>query len=564
MVSKAIGASVCVLLSFSACVIKKNPNEQLADLANPAGSGSGSPGTITGSGSAPPSTSTSSESPYRTAVPVSLEWTDLTTFKFDAAIYVSNSSGLDTNEGNSPSSPVKTLAKAQALLFAAETAGSKSVELLLKSGDLWDGQQISALPSLPSVDEKPIVITSYGTGARPTIKAYPSAVQNGGTNAVGQIAFSLGESSKTTNGVNNVYIIGIHFLAGGTDAPYGLYWGVHGQNLRIEDCVFEGFWQNLALVAGGTGLNTATLFRNQSINSRNDFLGLINGQLQAKPTGMYATGVNGLYLIENLFADNARYLGKVAAHPYYPEFVFFAHQIYLAQENTDTFLLGNIVINTANTDPDWPAGPDGMQLRGGAVVENNLIVGSSSTFNINVGPAKIDQNVILETSNYSLCTHGLTPASENCPAGVSGTGPSIGAGGAGDLVDYADIEDNVVAHAKSSTVGSPFSINNVSGMAVATGNIVYDYPGTASISTTTVTGLTAKEFEQENEVGQTGYCDPNRNFTTYMAAGGSKTQFITNAEAQSRTAWNQSLMAVAFNNYIRAGFTKGSTCPTTP
>lgn len=75
--------------------------------------------------------------------------------------YISSSRGNDENDGLSEDTPFKTLTKASQLELKP---GSK---LLLRASDVWQRQML--MPKGNGTKEKPIVIGTYGTGAKPII-----------------------------------------------------------------------------------------------------------------------------------------------------------------------------------------------------------------------------------------------------------------------------------------------------------------------------------------------------------------------------------------------------------
>src|SRR6185437_5573374 len=102
----------------------------------------------------------------RTMLSVSLNsggWTVLTPPAGARVIYCSSSTGNDTNTGLSPQSPVKTLARGESLL-----RNHNGDQLLLKAGDVFSGNFIFWTLSGASA-QNPMVLGSYGTGARPEI-----------------------------------------------------------------------------------------------------------------------------------------------------------------------------------------------------------------------------------------------------------------------------------------------------------------------------------------------------------------------------------------------------------
>ncbi|BBH22100.1 hypothetical protein Back11_34450 [Paenibacillus baekrokdamisoli] len=83
-----------------------------------------------------------------------------------AATYYVSTSGSDTNNGTSTSTPWKTLTKVSSITFAAGDS------ILLKSGDTWSGQFLDLKGNGSSTNW--ITLSSYGTGNKPKIYPYSS------------------------------------------------------------------------------------------------------------------------------------------------------------------------------------------------------------------------------------------------------------------------------------------------------------------------------------------------------------------------------------------------------
>lgn len=195
--------------------------------------------------------------------------------------YVSNSSGKDSNNGTSEKAPFKTLTKAAGLLKEGD-------KLCLKSGDIWEeGVTFTASGSA----DAPILITSYGSGARPRIKNNKGAaitLQNCDGYFVDGLSF---------------YDSAIGILAKGEGSFAGEYLVV--QNCDFSDGTFSqpdagssvNFQQELT--AGSTGVvvaskNTKTGWKNVTVN-RCVFVGISVG------VASYATGD-----FSKLSADSSR------------------------------------------------------------------------------------------------------------------------------------------------------------------------------------------------------------------------------------------------------------------
>lgn len=81
----------------------------------------------------------------------------------DVTYYVDAENGDDSNDGTSPETAWKTLTKASSIRKLTE-GGS----ILLKAGCVWNGEQLS-VKNAEGTAEHPIIIGSYGEGAKPII-----------------------------------------------------------------------------------------------------------------------------------------------------------------------------------------------------------------------------------------------------------------------------------------------------------------------------------------------------------------------------------------------------------
>src|SRR4051812_42453621 len=132
-------------------------------------------------------------------------WTSVGASSDSRIIYVS-SSGNDSNSGLSSASPVKTIDYAKTLL-----RDGMPDWLLLKRGDSWSGEGLGSWSKSGRSALEPMLISAYGTGARPLIK---TGAYNG---------------FYTQNGaVNNLDIIGIHLYADTRDPDSPTYVGAEG------------------------------------------------------------------------------------------------------------------------------------------------------------------------------------------------------------------------------------------------------------------------------------------------------------------------------------------------
>ncbi|MFA6515164.1 MAG: peptidoglycan-binding protein [Candidatus Paceibacterota bacterium] len=130
---------------------------------------------------------------------VSLSVSDTVTITITASntFYVSYSTGLDTNDGTSPSTPWKTIAKVNSQTF---TPGAS---ILFKKGDTWTGETITINSSGNS--SNPITYSSYSTGSNPVISGFTtiSGWTNEGSGIYSKVISPQSSPNMVTvNGVN--------------------------------------------------------------------------------------------------------------------------------------------------------------------------------------------------------------------------------------------------------------------------------------------------------------------------------------------------------------------------
>ena len=223
-------------------------------------------------------------------------WTTILPSTDTQIIYVSSSTGSDSNDGLSANTPVKTIAHAESMITTAWTGSSSnpiwnhSVWILLRAGDTfhesfggwkWGGTSATS----------PSMISSYGNGARPIVAT--------GTDS----GIYLQGGGGTPASLSYVAITGINFYADGRDPnsptyvgttsdPGGLTDLLGGQNLLIENCEFQFYKDNIVEEGGRSNF---TLRRSIVANSYS---------VDAHSQGLYMYALLILLLEDNLFDHN--------------------------------------------------------------------------------------------------------------------------------------------------------------------------------------------------------------------------------------------------------------------
>jgi hypothetical protein len=91
-------------------------------------------------------------------------WTVVTPSADSRIVYVSSSTGSDTNDGISLDYPVQTISRAEELI-----RDSFPDWILLRRGDVWD-EPIPYWSKSGRGEDEPVLISSYGTGSRPLLR----------------------------------------------------------------------------------------------------------------------------------------------------------------------------------------------------------------------------------------------------------------------------------------------------------------------------------------------------------------------------------------------------------
>jgi len=126
--------------------------------------------------------------------------------------YVDSVAGYDNNNGTSQSTPWQNLTKVNTITF------SPGDQILLKCGSVWNGQLL--YPKGSGSSGSPIVINSYGTGAKPLINA--NLVYNITVGAISQSTavylynqsyWEINNLEVTNTGTPGNYVHGIYLAA---------------------------------------------------------------------------------------------------------------------------------------------------------------------------------------------------------------------------------------------------------------------------------------------------------------------------------------------------------------
>jgi len=267
-------------------------------------------------------------------------WTELTPSADSLIVYVSASDGNDANNGLSSSTPKATITAGKALLRSGMPDW-----LLLKAGDTWTGQNFGSWTQSGRSESEPMVISSYGSGARPLIRTGTS------TGIVMQSA-----------AVSHLFLVGLHLQPHqftGAESCAGIRCLTTCDDLLVEDCLIEGFKDNFVIQANN-GPGTISNFR-----LRRSVVVDAYSSTSSHSQGLYASYVDGL-LIEECVFDHNGWQGGAGAPA-----TMYNHNTYISRCSNVT-LRGNLFLRASSIGNKFRSAAAGESQ--GLLVENNFYI----------------------------------------------------------------------------------------------------------------------------------------------------------------------------------------------
>lgn len=250
-----------------------------------------------------------------------------------SVVYVSSSSGRDTNTGRSEAAAVRSIAKAKSLLRNGD-------QLLLKRGDAWR-------ESLGGWNWSSTTISAYGVGNRPQVLTTQNGIQFG-------------------RGVANVTVRGVSLVAPAPTSSQGAILNGTQSNITFENVEIDGFRNNVTAQGFYGPIYNLTIRDSLITDSR---------PVGGHSAGLYADGVRGITLERNVFDGNG---GQGSP---------FNHGAYVTALSTNLVARDNVFSNSSS---------HGMQARGGGVITGNAFLNNSiglSVGLVNGGGTHVDGGV---------------------------------------------------------------------------------------------------------------------------------------------------------------------------
>jgi len=457
--------------------------------------------------------------------PALVGFTPLTASNNTRIIYVSSSAGNDANDGLTPQTPVQTLNRGARLV-----RDGRPDWLLLKAGDVWNGQSFDGFTASGAGADRPMVIGVYGQGDRPLI--IPPHNEHG---------------LRTVNDeVNGLVIQGLHFYAATRDpgSPRyvnrdGAYDGINirlggregrfADGLVIEDCVITHFDSNIKIVDDynrAMSVPRGEPGRIQCVIRRNVIRYASGGDSHS--VGIYIEGSRDSVIEQNLIDHNGWAQTDDFTHRNNR-----SHNIYAQVFNGPILVRENIITRAAAT---------GMQLRAGGDVEGNIFVRNPMAFWLSINDSRVIDNVVLESDD-------INPDEVRDFRGMGLQSWSLG---------RCEIVGNVFARRVGGMTRPAIDVS--ADTLIIHNNRVYDWatPEGVGILASGGTLDMRGNFSRELSGGEEpSYEDPTRSLERYAGTIGlepSLEAFLDALATRPRGQWDTVLAPETISQYIRDGF----------
>jgi cytochrome c-type biogenesis protein CcmE len=456
--------------------------------------------------------------------PVAEGFTKLTKSPETMVIYVSDSQGNDRNDGRTPQTAVKTLARGVELVRLG-----KPDWLLLKAGDTWEGQSLDGIMVGGEGEDRPFVIGAYGEGARPLI------IPPHGSNGI-----------KTNNHeLAGLVIQGLHIYGATRDPASPKFVGrpgdVEGISIRIgagkgkfaegvviEDCVITHFDNNIIIADDWSRFQGEGVPGRIQVTIRRNILRFATSD-DSHAIGIYLEGTRDSIVEQNLIDHN----GWTPTDGV-EERNKRSHNIYAQWANGPITVRQNIITRAAAA---------GLQLRAGGTIENNLFVRNATAFWTSINDSKANYNIVLESDDMDPDEPEMWRG-----MGIEGWG-----------MDRFEVIGNIVAR-RAGTLQRP-GIDISADKVIVKHNRVYDWQDervktsfNIGGSAQSISNVAKEVFADEKEPN---YLDPQRGLASYaktLGLDGTNEAFLNYAATRSRGEWPEALTPSKVSNYIREGF----------
>ena len=281
----------------------------------------------------------------------------------DVTYYVDAENGNDENDGTSPETAWKTLAKASSIRQLKE-GGS----ILLKAGSVWNGEQLSVKNAKGS-EANPIVIGSYGEGAKPVINGQ-------GANWASSTSTKEELAAVHIKNCENIVVENLEITNWDETATPGSGW-TYGQSSKLLS--------GLVVENRDAGELSNVVIRNNEIHD-------VNGKM----AGGADKGAGGLIVL--VTGDGANHSGKVES--WYNGLTIEGNEVYKVCHEAiymESVWASRTLVGGTSSDTGYQNAGNGKWIGSSdVVIENNYVhdVAGDGIVPINTTDALVQYNLI--------------------------------------------------------------------------------------------------------------------------------------------------------------------------
>ena len=280
--------------------------------------------------------------------------------------YVDAANGDDSNDGLSPETAWKSLTKASSVLWTeGENAGGG---IFLKAGSVWNGQQLEVIGAA-GTESDPVVIGSYGEGAKPVINGQ-------GANWASSTSTKEELAAVHIKNCENIVVENLEITNWDETATPGSGW-TYGQSSKLLS--------GLVVENRDAGELSNVVIRNNEIHD-------VNGKM----AGGADKGAGGLIVL--VTGDGANHSGKVES--WYNGLTIEGNEVYKVCHEAiymESVWASRTLVGGTSSDTGYQNAGNGKWIGSSdVVIENNYVhdVAGDGIVPINTTDALVQYNLI--------------------------------------------------------------------------------------------------------------------------------------------------------------------------
>lgn len=433
-------------------------------------------------------------------------------------------SGNDSTGDGSQAHPYKTLAKLVSLA-TAQTGTDR--HYALKCGDTWT-EIFGGWAASGASHAAPMVLTNWGTGARPIIKS-------GSGNGI---------FIPDARNLHDFWIVGLDFYCNVRDPvgnpgeynpavndPTGIFWIGGANNILIEDCRFRFYPINVTIQKSTYALYDVRLRKNEILDAWGDS----TPSIDRHSSGLFVSQIDQ-FLVEGNTLDHNGWNSAYATTVPTGNPTKFNHNAYLYYI-TNATITGNISSRASS----FGFKPTSEHSAGcvNVLITGNLICGCGNGMSCDTNTATLTdyyhQTVTISGNVFTEMGRVLDGVDNSWGIQITSA-------------ENVDIPDNYFIHKSFAGNGSELVLSGFPKLNISfTPNIIHGWAG-ENIANNPPTGTNV--VTTPNDISAIDWPRNVGTYDTLIGGPGTSDDFLTRARNQTKATWDTTLTASAVINNI--------------